>query len=243
MADEDRVPDEGTDRVRNDAANVDGPVVQVGNLDGGITIGDMRNRRWYRDPFLLVPAIVTIIAAVVALVPYFFPHQEPTGTGTGKYVDPEECLALDWPGPGMAVPQQVQAKHDVVENAILRPKPCWRAGTPQTVTRFSPATGISVFCRLSADNVFDTSGIPRYGWYLVADPAQPGKTIGWTPQWPYTAPAQPVPDCGRPSGPAFSPVTIVATVLAGLTAVFLVTAIIRRRRRVLGAGKNDQDQN
>ncbi|HET6500604.1 MAG TPA: hypothetical protein VFG87_07555 [Amycolatopsis sp.] len=242
MADEDRVPDGGADRVRNDAANIDGPVVQVGSVDGDITIGNAPAGRWYRDPFLLVPAIVTIIAAVIALVPYLFPHQEPTGTGTGLYVDPEECLALDWPGPGTAAPQRVHAAPDVVGDAVLRPKPCWRAGTPQTVTRFSPATGISVFCWLNADNVYDSSGVPRYRWYLVADPTQPGKTIGWTPRWPYSAPSQPVPECGAPSGSALSPVTIVATVLAGLTVVFLITAIIRRRRRVSGAGENSQDQ-
>jgi hypothetical protein len=87
-----------------------------------------------------------------------------------------------------------------------------------------------VLCSVNADNVYDTAGIPRYGWYLVADPTQAGKTLGWTPQWPYTAPAHDVPVCGPPSEAGLSLVTIVAATLACLTTTTFLIMVIRRRR-------------
>ncbi|MFD5735790.1 hypothetical protein ACFWIY_23600 [Streptomyces sioyaensis] len=218
MGDGDRLPD-GADRVPNEAAANGGTVVP--------------SRRWYRDPVLLVPAAVTIVAAIIALVPYFFPQQQPDGQGTGKYVDPEKCLTVGWPGPGTVEPQQVRANTDVAGYAILRQKPCWRALKPQPSTRFDPASGISVLCWVNADDVIDTSKVSRYGWYLVADPAHPGQTIGWTPQWPYEAPEQDVPTCGQHAQGSLSPVTLVAAALACVTAIFLIILAIRRRRRDL----------
>jgi hypothetical protein len=219
MGDGNRLPADAADRVSNGTADNDGTV--------------MTSCRWYRDPVLLVPAAVTIIAAIIALVPYFFPQQQPDGQGTGKYVDPEECLTIAWPGPGTAAPQQVWANKDVAGYAILRQKPCWRALKPQPSTRFTPAAGISVLCWVNADNVIDTSKVSRYGWYLVADPAHLGQTIGWTPQWPYGAPAQDVPTCGQHAQGSLSPVTLVAATLACIVAACLIVLAIRRRRRDL----------
>jgi len=231
MGETDPIQGDSADRVRNEAARVDGPAVQAGDIHGNVTIHHVTSRRWYRDPGVMVSAMVTVIAAMVALVPYLFPHQEPTGAGTGKYVDPEQCLTLTWPGAETtASPQQVRAKEGMADYTILRQKPCWRAQTPQLSTPFAPKAGISVLCSVNADNVYDTAGIPRYGWYLVADPAQPGKALGWTPQWPYTAPAHDVPDCTSHARSTPSPVTIGATALALLTGAFLAMAIRRRRR-------------
>jgi hypothetical protein len=232
MGDGGRVPRDDAGRVRNDAADVNGPVVQAGNIHGGVTIHHGSSRRWYRDPTVMVPAVVTVIAAIIAIVPYLFPrHEADDGTGTGRYVDPEECLTLTWPGPDTAaVPQEVRTKDGVAENAILRQKPCWRAQTPGLSAPFAPEAGISVLCSVNADNVYDTAGRPRYGWYLVADPTQQGKTLGWTPQWPYTAPAHDVAVCGPPPRSAHSLVTIVAAASACLTAAFLIVMIRRRRR-------------
>jgi hypothetical protein len=205
------------------------------STEGHSTVEEGRgpSRRWYRDPVLLVPAAVSLITAIIALVPYFFPHPQPDSPGTGKYVDPQECLTQVWPGRGTAVPQQVRADKDVADYAVLRQKPCWRAQRPQLSTPFNPAAGILVLCWVNADDVYDTFRVPRYGWYLVADPAQPGKTIGWTPQWPYGAPAQDVPPCSQHAQGTLSPVTIVAAVLACISAAAFLILVIRRRRRDL----------
>lgn len=223
----DRVPAGDDDQVRNEAADIGGPIVQAGSIHGGVTVHHAQSLRWYRDPTVLAPAVLTAIAVVVALVPYLFPHPPPDGTGA--YVDPERCLTLNWPGPATAVtPQHVRTKDGVAANAILRQKPCWRAQTPSTA-EFTPKTGISVLCSVTADNVFDTAGRSRYDWYLVSDPTQPGKTLGWTPTWPYTAPAHDIPVCSSQSTPSW--VTVVAATLACLTAAILLVMIRRRRRR------------
>ncbi|QUQ64269.1 hypothetical protein [Kutzneria sp. CA-103260] len=228
------MPDEDDDHVRNEVGAVDGPAVLAGNIHGGVNIHHHGTiRRWYRDPALMLPAVVTIIAAIIALVPYLFPHQAPDGLGTGKYVDPEQCQTLTWPGPETPVePQQVRAKEGMAGNGFLRQTPCWRAQTPELSAPFTPESGISVLCSVNADNVYDTNGIPRYGWYLVADPTQPGRTLGWTPQWPYTAPAHDVPTCGPHPSSAFPLVTIAAAALACLAAALLAVAIGRRRRAI-----------
>ncbi|MGW1810535.1 hypothetical protein [Streptomyces sp. NPDC002078] len=215
MSDDDRLPAGGATRVRN------------GTADG------TPSRPWYRDPPVLVPALVTIIAAVIALVPYFFPQQQPDTSGAGKYVDPEQCLTTDWPGPGTTQPQQIRANKNVAEYAILRNKPCWRALKPQPSTAFNPAAGIPVLCWVNADDVFDTSRVRRYGWYLVADPTHPGETIGWTPQWPYRTPAHNVPVCGEHAQRPLTPLTLAAAALAGITATALIILVIRRRLRSL----------
>ncbi|MGW2938700.1 hypothetical protein ACWDA7_44655 [Streptomyces sp. NPDC001156] len=211
MVDGHRLPADDADRVRNGAAN-DAPI-----------------RPWYRDPAVVVPAVVAIVSALIGLVPYFFPQQQPDKFK--KYVDPEECLTIAWPGPGMAVPQKVRASKDVAGYAILRQTPCWRAPKSQSSTSFNPAAGISVLCWVNADDVFDTSKVPRYQWYLVADPADPGKTIGWTPQWPYGAPAEPVPICGQHPQRSLSSVSLVAAALAMIAVISLIILAIRRRRR------------
>jgi hypothetical protein len=226
MSEPDKRPDDRAPRARNTAADIDGVVVQTTWHDGDVNIIHPPPGRWYRDRTVMVPATV----AIIAIVPSFILHEERATNGTGEYVEPEECLELDWPdATTAAAPQKVQTKEDVDPYAILRQKPCWRAPTPP-LTSFTPETGITVLCRVNADNVYDTAGIPRYGWYLVADPHQREKPLGWTPEWPYAAPDRDVPECAQSASLPVPLITIAAAITTILAAVFLITAIKRRHR-------------
>ena len=229
MSELDEDPDDRAPHARNTATNIDGTAIQA-TWHIGDNIVRPSPGRWYRDRTVMVPAVVAIIAAIIAIIPSLILHEQRETTGTGEYVDPEECLELDWPDATTgATPQKVHTKEDTDPYAILRQKPCWRAPTPP-LTSFTPETGITVLCRVNADNVYDTARIPRYGWFLVADPNQREKPLGWTPQWPYTAPDRDVPECGQGTSPSVPLITVAAAGTTILATVFLIIAITRRHR-------------
>ncbi|MQY24122.1 hypothetical protein [Nocardia macrotermitis] len=192
---------------------------------------------WYRDPVYLAPiatVITGIITATLALLPQYFPHTTPKPP-LARYVDPQACMTTTWPQPAADVLSHVHAGKNLAGYAKLRAQPCWRAVDLTETAQFTPGTGIAVVCWVDADYTYDTSRVPRYDWYLVADPARAGSTIGWTQAWPYAAPDRAAAQCAQPhldqprSWWAQPILTIVAGILTFVSAVVAFLAIRRRR--------------